>query len=129
MSKMKDSKMIVISFTKESKEVDVMTGNDEIKDVLMKNDKKLEVYIEEIRKQIPDKLSKKKIEVNVFLYLDKHDYPGVYTRIRYGFQLGKYLSNISSMLVDQMNQYFLSIIKVAIHNVDAKKLETVDDIL
>lgn len=126
----KDAQLVIIKFTKDTKEIDVFTANDTVKEIIMKNEVKLAQYIDAIKQLIPDKLSNKWVKIMVYLFLDREENAGVYTKIKYNLLLGKYLSSACSMLIDKLNDYFLSVVKVTMQQLDAKKLEIVqDDIL
>ena len=123
---MKKQKIILIEFSKNRKEVDVICGNDDINSALSNNDKKLYEFIQSIKELIPNKFKNKKISINV--YITNYDTnPKVITKFGYSIFLIRYVSNYIIMNTDNMNSYFRNIIKVALQNIEAKQVVDLHD--
>ena len=123
---MKKQKIILIEFSKNRKEVDVICGNDDINSALSNNDKKLYEFIQSIKELIPNKFKDKKISINVYITNYDTD-PKVITKFGYSIFLIRYISNYIMMNTDNMNSYFRNIIKVALQNIEAKQVVDLHD--
>ena len=123
---MKKQKIILIEFSKNRKEVDVICGNDDINSALSNNDKKLYEFIQAIKELIPNKFKNKKISINVYITNYDTD-PKVITKFGYSIFLIRCISNYIMMNTDNMNSYFRNIIKVALQNIEAKQVVDLHD--
>ena len=123
---MKKQKIILIEFSKNRKEVDVICGNDDINSALSNNDKKLYEFIQAIKELIPNKFKNKKISINVYITNYDTD-PKIITKFGYSIFLIRYISNYIIMNTDNMNSYFRNIIKVALQNIEAKQVVDLND--
>ena len=123
---MKKQKIILIEFSKNRKEVDVICGNDDINSALSNNDKKLYEFIQAIKELIPNKFKNKKISNNVYITNYDTD-PKIITKFGYSIFLIRYISNYIMMNTDNMNSYFRNIIKAALQNIEAKQVVDLHD--
>ena len=123
---MKKQKIILIEFSKNRKEVDVICGNDDINSALSNNDKKLYEFIQAVKELIPNKFKDKKISINVYITNYDTD-PKIITKFGYSIFLIRYISNYIMMNTDNMNSYFRNIIKVALQNIEAKQVVDLHD--
>ena len=123
---MKKQKIVLIEFSKNRKEVDVICGNDDINSALSNNDKKLYEFIQSIKELIPNKFKDKKISINVYITNYDTD-PKIITKFGYSIFLIRYISNYIMMNTDNMNSYFRNIIKVALQNIEAKQVVDLHD--
>ena len=123
---MKKQKIILIEFSKNRKEVDVICGNDDINSALSNNDKKLYEFIQAIKELIPNKFKDKKISINVYITNYDTD-PKIITKFGYSIFLIRYISNYIMINTDKMNSYFRNIIKVALQNIEAKQVVDLHD--
>ena len=123
---MKKQKIILIEFSKNRKEVDVICGNDDINSSLSNNDKKLYEFIQANKELIPNKFKNKKI--SIIVYITNYDTdPKIITKFGYSIFLIRYISNYIIMNTDNMNSYFRNIIKVALQNIEAKQVVDLHD--
>lgn len=118
--------LILIKFNKETEKIDVAVSNTELRQCLMDNDEYLSKYIVNVRNLIPDKFSQKELKLIVTLNIDKNNNPYIVTNLKYPFRLGKYLAEYCSVTLNELNDYFSSILKVSISRMDAKNLQTVN---
>lgn len=118
--------LILIKFNKEIEKIDVAVSNTELRQCLMDNDEYLSKYIVNVRNLIPDKFSQKELKLIVTLNIDKNNNPYIVTNLKYPFRLGKYLAEYCSVTLNELNDYFSSILKVSISRMDAKNLQTVN---
>lgn len=118
--------LILIKFNKEIEKIDVAVSNTELRQCLMDNDEYLSNYIVNVRNLIPDKFSQKELKLIVTLNIDKNNNPYIVTNLKYPFRLGKYLAEYCSVTLNELNDYFSSILKVSISRMDAKNLQTVN---
>ena len=118
--------LILIKFNKEIEKIDVAVSNTELRQCLMDNDEYLSKYIVNVRNLIPDKFSQKELKLVVTLNIDKNNNPYIVTNLKYPFRLGKYLAEYCSVTLNELNDYFSSILKVSISRMDAKNLQTVN---
>ena len=123
---MKKQKIILVEFSKNRKEVDVICGNDDINSALSNNDKKLYEFVQAIKELIPNKFKNKKILINVYITNYDTD-PKIITKFGYSIFLIRYISNYIMMNTDSMNSYFRNIIKVALQNIEAKQVVDLHD--
>ena len=118
--------LILIKFNKEIEKIDVAVSNTELRQCLMDNDEYLSKYIVNVRNLIPDKFSQKELKLIVTLNIDKNNNPYIVTNLKYPFRLGKYLAEYCSVTLNELNDYFSSVLKVSISRMDAKYLQTVN---
>lgn len=118
--------LILIKFNKEIEKIDVAVSNTELRQCLMDNDEYLSKYIVNVRNLIPDKFSQKELKLIVTLNIDKNNNPYIVTNLKYPFRLGKYLAEYCSVTLNELNDYFSSVLKVSISRMDAKNLQTVN---
>ena len=123
---LKKQKIILVEFSKNRKEVDVICGNDDINSALSNNDKKLYEFVQAIKELIPNKFKNKKILINVYITNYDTD-PKIITKFGYSIFLIRYISNYIMMNTDSMNSYFRNIIKVALQNIEAKQVVDLHD--
>lgn len=122
-----DSVMLVlIKFSKSTEKIDVAVSNSEIRQCLMENDEYLSNFIGNIKELIPEKFLNKELKLSVKLNINKRNEPYIVTNLKYPFRLGKYLGQYCNITLNELNEYFSSVIKVSLSRMDAKNLKTVN---